>query len=764
MSNQSFKMEEIVIAALLHDLGKPLQRADWAHYRTKQEQVLCPFNQKGGYYFNLHVLFGDGFLNQHSGVLPEALNRNQIINPSVKHHQPDTPADWLVAMADRYSSGSDRMHDTEGQSDKTYYEQPLLSVFNNIVVDGETAGQRLAYPLKPLEPPHTFPQANISLTRQDYANLCADFESDFLKLQGLTPEKFIAALDSLLEHYFWCVPSTTVQKPDISLYDHSRTTAALVAALYRFHEADNTLQDVKTIQDRETEKFLFVSGDLSGIQHYLFDLKSTKANAKMLRARSFELQALLEFAAFHILRGVGLPPQNRIMDAGGRFLLLLPNTKAARDIVSQTRQMMDTHCAERYFGELSVNISSGITASGKMLEQDKAVMLFQRIAEDVAEAKQRKLQVYLRNNSPVLGHEYERIEGNENVCPLCEVRAINSSGEYCGVCERLIKFGQSIPKRKYLAWDYMRGKEGLLFPDGARLVPFDKESQAAQLFPYTINFYQCGYPTRHLPFYVPRNDDGSVWEFEKIAGESKGVKYLGMLKADVDNLGFLFSHGLQKNMSISRYATLSRMMDYFFSGYLNYFLQNNYPNVYTVYAGGDDLCLIGPWNEMIHLSKDLNEKFRNYTGNHPGITLSAGIAVANNRLPVKQMADVAEAHLEQSKGKGKNRLTVFQTTVPWNNLNGIFGFMQYLDSIYGSGKGISSGLLYRLLEYSRRHQQFKSGTSVCAYNALWRSHMMYDLARNVSNERTRQQLVQEVLKQIDHMNLIASYVIYKNRK
>ena len=93
----------------------------------------------------------------------------------------------------------------------------------------------------------------------------------------------------------------------------------------------------------------------------------------------------------------------------------------------------------------------------------------------------------------------------------------------------------------------------------------------------------------------------------------KGFEALGILKADVDNLGTIFSFGI-KNKTISKVASLSRQLNYFFSLYLPYLLKNNkkYKNIYTVFAGGDDLFLIGPWNIIIDFSKELNEEFRLY--------------------------------------------------------------------------------------------------------------------------------------------------------
>ena len=123
--------------------------------------------------------------------------------------------------------------------------------------------------------------------------------------------------------------------------------------------------------------------------------------------------------------------------------------------------------------------------------------------------------------------------------------------------------------------------------------------------------------------------DGDVLPLSAIGAGAKreegqdiiGVDYLGLLKGDVDFLGQIFSRGLGENLSVSRYATLSRMLDLFFSGYLNTLTKEEYRNTYTVYAGGDDFFLISDWQNALHLAERLERDFRAYTCSNPNITL-----------------------------------------------------------------------------------------------------------------------------------------------
>jgi len=85
---------------------------------------------------------------------------------------------------------------------------------------------------------------------------------------------------------------------------------------------------------------------------------------------------------------------------------------------------------------------------------------------------------------------------------------------------------------------------------------------------------------------VPLDEEENVLPFEQIAEMSKGAAKLGILKADLDNLGKIFAEGLEKEVqSISRIHTLSSMLELFFAGYLNKICER-----YYVFSGLCDEC------------------------------------------------------------------------------------------------------------------------------------------------------------------------------
>jgi len=174
------------------------------------------------------------------------------------------------------------------------------------------------------------------------------------------------------------------------------------------------------------------------------------------------------------------------------------------------------------------------------------------------------------------------------------------------------------------------------------------------------------------------NKEGNIMTFECIShfdkdldeeGNIVGDNLLAVLKADVDNLGGLIINWLgkeeeaegekgkkQKLFTVSRYYMFAFLLDYFFSAVLPYKISQNFPSVYIVYAGGDDLFLIGPWHTIIYLSKRINNWFREYVFEAEGLTLSAGISFFKPKTPLKWAAKEAESALKKVKKDGKNRV------------------------------------------------------------------------------------------------------------
>jgi len=71
--------------------------------------------------------------------------------------------------------------------------------------------------------------------------------------------------------------------------------------------------------------------------------------------------------------------------------------------------------------------------------------------------------------------------------------------------------------------------------------------------------------------------------------------------------------------------------------------------VSVIYSGGDDLFIVGAWNETIELANDIAASFKKYSAGNPDISISGGFITANYNFPLYQLARLCHAALEEAK-------------------------------------------------------------------------------------------------------------------
>jgi len=780
------KAKLIELAALLHDIGKFYQRTEKRGTLTENDKSLyCPYNNKGQYYGYVHASYTAIFIKEFRDIFPDVINYEELMSVSARHHVARDSTDILeniVKNADWISAGVDRSIKEDKYSDEEilrYYEKPLTSIFSAVTLNKEYNMEKLrSYSLNEfsLEKDKIFPTINPVISREVYKKLWKDFIGDFSKLKGFPYNNFLSALNTLLLRYTWAIPSATQSQDNaaVSLYDHSITTAAFASVLFQYHFEKQSLDDLDSINNREEKKFLFVSGDLSGIQRYLFDLKSTKYSSKMLRAKSYELQLLSGYFADKILKESGISEFCKLTDAGGRFLLVLPNTKSVKDNLYKLRIEIEKYFIDEYLGEISFNISKGIAFSQDELKQNNYKEFIRKLNSDVANAKLHKFQSYLLNEPGrnIIENNYNSIDSAKDICEICGKRkslSVKDGTKICNFCNNQHTLGTMLPKTNYLFFSENKMSNGNYFKISKNsFLQFGKkrESSSQENKTYVVNGYEPGLPSLYAPFYLPVDNNGTPLTFEELAEGSEGNNKLAMYKADVDNLGAIFSTGFGENGSISRFATLSRMLDTFFSGYLHEVIKNNYRDIYTVYSGGDDVCVVGPWNRIMSFASEFNRLFREYTGNNPSITLSAGISLVSSKTPVNIVAEMAEEQLEKSKERKnsdnkllKNAVTVFNTTVPWNEFSELLIKGEQVSK--NIGRKYSKGLVYSVLEYIKRKRNCEEKGSIDPKDLMWKSHLQYSTARNITNTMDREEFVTMIEKDIDGgLPITINYAMY----
>ena len=197
----------------------------------------------------------------------------------------------------------------------------------------------------------------------------------------------------------------------------------------------------------------------------------------------------------------------------------------------------------------------------------------------------------------------------------------------------------------------------------------------------------------YLADYSAKNENDEVMTFDDLAKSSckidKGIKRLGVLRLDVDDLGIAFSSGfvsdkdkIEDNLryaTLSRYADLSKDISMFFKVAINKICAGDLigcvdfeekafnifgiakapkRKVNIIYAGGDDLFLVGAWDEVLEVAIDINRAFKQFTNGK--LTLSAGMAMFSPTYPISKMAEIAGLLVQMSKSKkDKNSIALF---------------------------------------------------------------------------------------------------------
>jgi len=818
---------ETTLGVFLHDIGKFVQRAygtikELPETTRNMESVLLPVYQ--GRYSHKHVLGTEFFfdwLKEHHLRFPRGIDLQAVRNVAVFHHKPESavseigPIGWLCAEADRLSSGMDRKKKDEAaeQEDKAwdkFIRTPLITPFAAVDLGlGQT--HRAVIPLQELVPgENLMPRKEV-----DSAGYQALYNKLWKKLQGEmkelfrleNPDLFGEGLLSLSERYFFTVPSSTIDEPDISLHDHNRTAAAIAAAMYRWHERDGSLEDEAKIKDRDLPKYRFLAGDLSGIQSSLFLLanQQVKGVNKILRARSFLLTMMMEAAVLACRQALDLPVFSVIQNAGGRFLLLVPNTDGVGDTVKRLQGEIDNWMLERYYGEVAMNLTLGEPFPGSaLLLKDKngepagvsrLPEVMRRLSAAIDASKIRAFDGTLRTI-------HKQADYSEFSCAACSVRPgkhrieEETDSYRCDVCEAEYRLGGALVKSRYLSWEHNPDREphnSINFFSGLQLRWYEHSpgperraslSSLLRLYrgpetgpgPFALRFLSTYVPVLSAeeassPLYERFVEDaagtepGDLKTFGHLAADALepdgnrdyiGQPFLAVLKADVDRLGLIFSFGLRRrspepnkqgheqvlDVSLSRSASLSRMMDLFFTGYLYDFLRREFASTYTVYAGGDDLLLIGPWRQTLELAAKLREKFNLWTGHNPNISLSAGVELMKANHPVTRAARAADQRLEEAKNNGRNKVCAIDTEpMSWTDFAAQLERAKTLHGYLRDGT-LSNVFVYKILEFDRERRRAEPQRADAAkprsldlQAASWRARWGYHLARNVRDNK-----------------------------
>jgi CRISPR-associated protein Csm1 len=824
---KEFDMKEynsVILAAFLHDIGKFLHRGG-DKYRGSHEEASAAFIANHADKLKNDSLYDIDLVKilakYHHAIKKDSVKDDYFSGKSEERIENIWKLLTVVKRADSYSC-SERDIEEPRKKDIGSKRAPLDSIFSIISLDTKSHDEEnlYKYHVLKLQPSSSFPALMRALEENEIPDLVDDFDANIPSFSNFKSfDDVISLWLNLLEKYTWAIPSDTrYETSDVSLYDHLRSSAAIAACLYKRHVV--AIHQLKKMV--KTDEFVFVGGDFSGIQDYIFDItnRGSGGASKRLRARSFFISLFSEVSIHKILHALELPLVCNIFSAGGKFLLLAPNIEGVQDTLKEMKSEIEQEIHDTFFSQFSFLVSWKVI---KGFRKAFEVYSFFKAADDMFHSleteKTRKFQSVFHNKDSGEWDEnafratrlYETYQATGD-CKICaKGPAIfedpdTGSKESCYICRRdKFLIGQKLPKAGYVAF----GK-GIFDPQNAgdKIVIFKpivtdgydkKEGYYVELL-RKVNggetyylIYKIGedeedtnikkgkpFLKKYYANHVPINANEAILSFEEIATLSRwqkenkiyGSDLLGILKVDIDNLGLIFSKGFENprriergfndidRKTLSRFLTMSRMLDLFFSGWVKDIMSAtsektviaqltgiesipkedfekylksghiDFENIYTVYSAGDDMVLVGPWETMIIFSIFLNMQFRKYTCNNEFVTLSAGLAFVKPKHPIASAIKQAEALLEESKKSGKNMITFFGTTVEWERLPVLIDFFLFLDKKFNeSDSEINTSFLHRLLRYHQMALKYLNEKEIEGLKYI--SSLSYDIGRNI---------------------------------
>lgn len=880
----------VALAALLHDLGKFAERAripgaqakdgDGNIRQTIEAQLACPeWNGRSTHIHAAYTAIGMDLLEAH---LPELVGEDMgpfapwreknaddsIINAAARHHRPDTFMQWIIASADRLASGFEReefevYNQTPDEEEKklNHYTTRQWTLFEGVHLNKREETHECRYPLKPLSPEAIFPvpakdceTGDKSTAQASYLELWNQFQAGLKAIPASHRTNlplWLDHFDSLWLAFTHAIPSATAGiagnvRPDVALYDHSRTTAALAVALWRFHadqehEPAAVKEQLRAQWDSKREgydesrhawideKFLLIQGDFTGIQDFIFaGGESQRQVARLLRGRSFHVSLLSELAALKVLEALDLPPTSQVVNAAGKFLIVAPNTAEVVETLRAVQAELDAWFLAHTWGQSGINLAwLPARADDFRHGKDESPFrdLIKRLFEQLEAAKLTRfglcgetpppanyrgfLDSFIHGECKIDGRSPAQLEldgawvselawdqvmtgkwlasqdrllvTRNRIEPLSEGQALNQLRLpifgyhilFTGAEEASGKFGGEANSGNLArAWDFSlpESADAPLWNGYARrainaFVPKFGETNARESDRYQgledLDDFephpQAPKTLNHLARDDRRLDENGRWV---------GAEALITLKGDIDNLGLIFQQG-QERPTFARMAALSRQINAFFTVWLPWVCRQEFPNTYTVFAGGDDFFLIGPWHSTMKLARRMRDEFARYVAHNPDIHFSAGLSMTKPGLPIRHLGQLADESLDNAKMvPGKNAVTSFGFAIPWPQFEQLMVREESLGRLSEELK-LSTGYLYGLLNLTDM-----AADQTRPENALWHSRFAYRTWRmleakekNKGNreetERKRRQWQQELALEIANSGIEKHGAAYK---
>lgn len=708
---------KLVIGSLLHDIGKVIYR-------------------QGGDGRN-HSVSGHDYLKEEAGIADaEVLDCVKYHHAYLLKHAklPDDSLAYIVYSADNIAAFADRREKEHTDEKGFELSVPLQSVFN--ILNGNH--QEMYYRPGDMDPKYgiNYPsKEKVKFSQEFYTKIKQTMTEN---LHGIDwSSEYVNSLISVMEANLTYVPSSTAKAEltDISLFDHVKFTAAAASCMYDYlNESDLNYKTALFAKEKEfydKPVFLLCSLDISGIQKFIYTITSKNA-LRMLRARSFYLEIMMEHIIDFLLESLELSRANLMYSGGGHCYLLLPNTKKAIEKIEAWQEKMKAWFLQYFQTELFVACGYAACSANTLrnVPDGSYSELFRTMSERISK---QKLHRYHADEIVWLNHR--KSEDYTRECKVCKrIGHVDENG-LCRLCDQIKKLSNNVLHSDFFSIVLEDEKEGLPLPGGYLLLADTKETLKKRMDqdPYFVRAYVKNemYTGKHLTTKLWVGDYTTGDTFEEFAEAAEGIKRIGILRADVDNLGQAIVSGFpSRYATLTRTAVLSRQLSAFFKYYIRFIMEKGSYSIdgkmgegkrkaTIVYSGGDDVFIVGAWNDIIELSVDLKEKFERYT--QGTLSISAGIGIYECSYPISAIAEeTGELESESKKMPGKDSVTLMSDgeehlvesekisdgTYKWSEFARKVIEEKYrtLQEFFGQIDERGMSFLYRMLELIREQQ------------------------------------------------------------
>ncbi len=690
--------------------------------------------------------------------------------------------------------------------------EPLRSIFTLVEIDGSTAEARYVRPA-PLRlavtggDPAAWELMPVRLA--DAASGRPELYAQFVAHGAEVQDDFYRFFH-LMRKYASMLPNT-YGEPGVSLFEQWKMIAALVGI------SGSTVQTPQALG--------LVSGDIPGIQRTI-NTVTAKGAAKAMRGRSAFIQLLGQVLVERLLDVLDLDQPNVVYDAGGNFVLLTgwdhDTERKVREVeIAVNRVLLGGAGSgherfDGFHGDLSAALAAveiplealrmpPPTAQASAWQNAEA-----KVKREVGRAKARPFGdlaladadgwkllfdpepsetddfcAVCRRQRMRDEPDFEPLDDEEGgtpgvVCPECA--GFNMLANQMGHTASWLTLTFSPPTRPQ-AW------QRALYEVSGRWYALEKARASGDIvLALSPDDFKAGSDVdgfRTLAHTTPMSGR-QIKPNEALAqAGAGGLKRLGVLRMDVDDLGNLIIYGLPRRTAMQT-AELSQALERFFAGWLDRIcarVDEGEGLFYVLFAGGDDLFVMGPWTLMPALAQAIRADFARYTAERKAIHISAGIAVVGEKSPLYAAAEKSHHALQLAKHSlpGKNAITFLGETWHWDAFAVANELKERLCDLVERDE-LPTSLLTRLMAIDRRYRQDKAerrilgprktpdGHTVHVYFGPWMWRQAYAMARlregRTPDVRAKLERLEEDLlhPRIEYLGLAARWAQWLTRK